>query len=312
MSPKRKSLAKAHALFYKGFKTVDGDESTISAVYGKNIQISFFVVGVMAAKFSPEGDDRAGEGWNIKSEVIFAICTEFTEALFEVVVNSSWGKRHIFRLNSDRQVDTVFFQHKENCWSLLTRARSLPPSSPFKRPSPGMCPTWNCLDMCVQTANLKSQRCWFLNSFAKLRDHGILKRDVQRFSSESLSWLQSMLQTQVKVWRCTRSVSAASLKYYKKDVWVESKTSTLQVISMWNWDWCVQMKRTWTNEEETGVMDMNLKENEDELSFASVRVISLDRISLDRVRLWKCFARGLRHSFGRWRHVNSSGKTSKK
>ena len=72
MSPKRKPLTKAHALFYKGFKTVDGDESTISVVYGK-IQISFFVGGAMSAKFSPEGDGLAGEDWNIIPEVILKL-----------------------------------------------------------------------------------------------------------------------------------------------------------------------------------------------------------------------------------------------
>ena len=49
MSPKRKPLAKAHALFYKGLKEVGGDESKIHVVYGK-IQISFFVGGAMEAK----------------------------------------------------------------------------------------------------------------------------------------------------------------------------------------------------------------------------------------------------------------------
>ena len=47
-------------------------------------------------------------------------------------------------------------------------------------------PNWNCLDMCVTVANQGSQRCWFLNSLAQLRDHGSLKRDVQQFSSEPL------------------------------------------------------------------------------------------------------------------------------
>ena len=41
-SPKRKSLAKARALFYKRLEEVKGNKSTIHVVYGK-IQISFFV-----------------------------------------------------------------------------------------------------------------------------------------------------------------------------------------------------------------------------------------------------------------------------
>ena len=61
-----------------------------------------------------------------------------------------------------------------NSWDLLTRARILLSSSPFKKPSPGMCPIWNCLDMCVLVTNLVSQRCWFQNSFAQSRDHGSL------------------------------------------------------------------------------------------------------------------------------------------
>ena len=60
-------------------------------------------------KIFPEGDDLPGEGWSIKLEVIVAICAEFSESLFEVVVNSSWRKSRIFRFNPDRQVDMVFF-----------------------------------------------------------------------------------------------------------------------------------------------------------------------------------------------------------
>ena len=55
MSLKRKSLARAHALFYKGLKAVKGDESKIHIVHGK-IQISFFIGSTMAAKYTPEGE----------------------------------------------------------------------------------------------------------------------------------------------------------------------------------------------------------------------------------------------------------------
>ena len=57
-----------------------GNESKINVVYGK-IQ--------MAAKFTPEGEGLAEGGWNIKPEVISAICTDFSEALFEAIVKSS-------------------------------------------------------------------------------------------------------------------------------------------------------------------------------------------------------------------------------
>ena len=66
MSPEKKPVAKAHALFYKVLKSMRTDES----MYGK-LQISFFVGGAMAAKFTLEGEGLAGEGWDIKPEVIY-------------------------------------------------------------------------------------------------------------------------------------------------------------------------------------------------------------------------------------------------
>ena len=69
MSPKRKPLAKAHALFYKGLKEVKGDESKTHVVNGK-IQMSFFVGSAMAAKYTPEGEGHARNGWTVKSEVL--------------------------------------------------------------------------------------------------------------------------------------------------------------------------------------------------------------------------------------------------
>ena len=86
-SPKRKPLAEAHALFHQGLEEVKGDKSKIHVVYG-TIQISFFVVSAIAAKYTPDGEGLTGEEWDIKSEVIAGICTEFSELLFEAVVNS--------------------------------------------------------------------------------------------------------------------------------------------------------------------------------------------------------------------------------
>ena len=50
-------------------------------------------------------------------------------------------------INRQRSLDAPTI--KENCWCLLEHTRTLLPFSPFKKPSPGMCRTWNCLDMCV-------------------------------------------------------------------------------------------------------------------------------------------------------------------
>ena len=63
-----------------------GDKCKIHVVCGK-IQISFFVGSAIAAKYTLEGEGLAGEGWDITSEVIAGICTEFSEPLFEGVVN---------------------------------------------------------------------------------------------------------------------------------------------------------------------------------------------------------------------------------
>ena len=54
-SPKRKPLAKAHALFFKGLEEVNGDKSKIHVVYGK-IQISFLVGTLLKEKVLQEKD----------------------------------------------------------------------------------------------------------------------------------------------------------------------------------------------------------------------------------------------------------------
>ena len=66
--------------------------------------------------------------------------------------------------------------------------------------------------MRVVVANLGSQRCSFRNTYAQLSDR------AQRSHRN-----HSTLMTQVEVWRCMRSVSLASRKYYEKDVVVESE-----------------------------------------------------------------------------------------
>ena len=41
----------------------------------------------MAAKLTHEGQGLAGEGWNIKPDIISAMYTDFSEALFEAIVD---------------------------------------------------------------------------------------------------------------------------------------------------------------------------------------------------------------------------------
>ena len=54
------------------------------------MRICVHIVGsAIAAKYTPEGEGLAGEGWNIKPAVIAAICTDFSETFFEAIVKSS-------------------------------------------------------------------------------------------------------------------------------------------------------------------------------------------------------------------------------
>ena len=80
MSPQKKSLAKAHALFLKGRSAARGDESKINVVYRK-LQISFFIGRALAAKFTAEGEGLADQGCTINHDVISEICTEYSESL---------------------------------------------------------------------------------------------------------------------------------------------------------------------------------------------------------------------------------------
>ena len=77
---KRKPLAKAYALFYKGVKEVK-DQSMIHVVHG-TIQICSFVDSAIAAKYTLQGEGLAG--WNVKSEQYRIQRTPF----FQAVVNS--------------------------------------------------------------------------------------------------------------------------------------------------------------------------------------------------------------------------------
>ena len=181
--------------------------------------------------------------WNYNSSAR-KMSVQTHEALFEEIVKSSWRKSRNFRLNPDRQVGRLgadFSKHQSPtvCRHLHHEGKTLGTCSRVhrnsyhplhsKRPSPGMCPIWHCMDMCFTVANLGLQRCWFLNSFAQLRDHGSLKRGAQQFFSEPLRWWQCMLQPQAKVLRCTRPASRASLKYFEKDVKDFNITSDLFV-----------------------------------------------------------------------------------
>ena len=114
MSLRRKPLAKAHAVVYKGLKYVKGDESKIHVVYGK-FQISFFVGSAFAAKYTPQGEGLAEEGWTIKPDVFAGICTHFSEALFEAAFRLKLTKESRFSARSwsaGRHLAADFSKHQ--------------------------------------------------------------------------------------------------------------------------------------------------------------------------------------------------------
>ena len=85
----RKSLTKAHALFFKGLKEMKGEESKVKTIYGKTSNFFFYVGKEVAATYTREGEGHAEEGWIITLQVVSAICTDFGDALFETMVKSS-------------------------------------------------------------------------------------------------------------------------------------------------------------------------------------------------------------------------------
>ena len=58
-----------------------GNESKIN-VASRKIQISFFVGSAITAKYTLEREGLAREGWDIKTDVIAAICSDFSEPFF--------------------------------------------------------------------------------------------------------------------------------------------------------------------------------------------------------------------------------------
>ena len=94
MSPQKKPLAKAHALFYKSLKAAKADESQINVICGE-LQISVLIGRGLAAKFTPEREGLADQGWIINHDIIGAICTDYSEALFEAIVKTSWQQNRL-------------------------------------------------------------------------------------------------------------------------------------------------------------------------------------------------------------------------
>ena len=84
VSPQRKPLAEAHALFFKGLKEMKGDESKVRTFMET---LNFLLRGERnRSQIYREGQGRAEEGWIVNLPVVSAICTDFSDALFETMV----------------------------------------------------------------------------------------------------------------------------------------------------------------------------------------------------------------------------------
>ena len=104
------------------------------------MNLSFFMGSAIVAKYTPEGEGLAGEGWNSKPGDFEAICTVFSGPLFEAIVNSTGRANCWVRFRPE----CLF-----NTWLLISvnvyRQRSsdisvIKATLPFKRPSPGTSP----------------------------------------------------------------------------------------------------------------------------------------------------------------------------
>ena len=87
-SPQQKNLKRAHAMFFKALTTAKGHEKRINVVYGK-LQISFFVNKGIVAKYTPEREGLANEGWDLRLEEVKDICTEWSAQYFEKMLKSN-------------------------------------------------------------------------------------------------------------------------------------------------------------------------------------------------------------------------------
>ena len=67
---------------------IKGDESKVRTLY-RNLQISHCVGKDIAARYTRKGEGRAEEGWVINHPVVSAICTDFSDTLFETILKSS-------------------------------------------------------------------------------------------------------------------------------------------------------------------------------------------------------------------------------
>ena len=77
-SPQQKPLKRA----------VKGNEKRINVVHGK-LQINFFVGKKLVAKYIPEGEGLANEGWDLRMNEIDGICPDWTASYFEITVKRS-------------------------------------------------------------------------------------------------------------------------------------------------------------------------------------------------------------------------------
>ena len=102
VSPQRRRLTRAQALFFKGFEEMKGDESKVWTFHRK-LQISCYVEREIAANYACDGERRTDEGSVIGMHVVSTTGKDFNDALFETMVKSSWHPNRIAGLSSKDQ-----------------------------------------------------------------------------------------------------------------------------------------------------------------------------------------------------------------
>ena len=79
-------------------------------VHGK-LQIFFFMDKNLVAKYIPEGEGLANEGWDLRMKENEGICSDWRASYFEMMVKRSWPKRPALRSGSEDQA---------HAWNLIS------------------------------------------------------------------------------------------------------------------------------------------------------------------------------------------------
>ena len=91
LSPQRKPMVEAQAMFFKAFEAAKGDVGIFEPCWG-TIQITMHAKlggkkrSEVAATIVLEGEGRAKEGWTVRPSVSSLICSHIDPTLFEALL----------------------------------------------------------------------------------------------------------------------------------------------------------------------------------------------------------------------------------